>query len=79
MGIAVPPGKFVDIIHSPGELPLLPTDSIVARVPTVDDILTAKKMIENTRPDIGGMTILYDLNNYNISRFTHEDFETFFD
>lgn len=72
-------GKFVDIIHSPGEIPVLSTDSVAVRVPTVDDILTTKKMIESTRPDIGGMTILYDLNNYNISRFTNEDFENFFD
>lgn len=71
-------GKFVDIIHSPDEIPVLPTDSIAVRVPSADDILAAKKMIEAIRPGIGDMTILYDLNNYNISRFTHEDFENFF-
>jgi len=72
-------GKFVDIIHEEGDIPMLETDSVVTRQPTLTDILENKKAVGNTKPDCLNEIILFDLNNYNINRFTSDDYEKIFD
>jgi len=72
-------GRFVDIIHSPDEIPVLESDSIVIRQPSATEIITTRRAVESARADCSGEILLFDLNNYNINRYSNEDFETFFD
>lgn len=72
-------GKFVDIIHEEGDVPMLETDTIVTREPTLQDILECKKAVAHNKPECMREIILFDLNNYNINRYTSEDYEKIFD
>lgn len=71
-------GRFVDILHSDGELPVLQSDSIVARQPSADDILAARQLVEQQRPECADEIILFDLNGYNIDRYDSATFEKFY-
>lgn len=71
-------GKFVDIQHEEGEIPMLETDTIVTREPTLQDILECKKAVTKVRPEITNEIILFDLNNYNINRYKPADYEKIF-
>ena len=71
-------GKFVDIVHDRDELPILPSDTIAVRQPSISDIITCKKAIESARPECAGEIILFDLNNYNILRYDSQEFETIY-
>lgn len=72
-------GKFVDIMHEEGDVPMLETDTVVTREPTLEDILECKKAIENNKPECMQNIILFDLNNYNINRYSSTDYEKIFD
>ncbi|MCF0202557.1 MAG: hypothetical protein HUK08_04255 [Bacteroidaceae bacterium] len=72
-------GKYIGIMHEKDELPMLNGDTIVQRQPTIDDILSCKKALLNTRPDCMDEIILFDLNNYNINRYNQKDYEKIFD
>ena len=72
-------GKFVDIMHEEGEVPMLETDTIVSREPTLQDILECKKAVGKSKPDCLNEIILFDLNNYNINRYKTIDYEEIFD
>lgn len=72
-------GKFVDIVHEEGEVPMLETDTIVSREPTLQDILECKKAVGKSKPDCLNEIILFDLNNYNINRYKTIDYEEIFD
>lgn len=67
--------QFVGILHG-DDLPLLPTDSVVVREPTLDEILETRRALSDIRPDVNDEVILYELNNYNITRFNSHDYET---
>lgn len=68
-------GRFVGFIHNDGEYPILPSDSIALRQPSADDIIEAVNVIGNRRPDANNEIILFDLNNHNINRLKHKDYE----
>ena len=68
-------GKFVGILHKDDDYPILPSDSIVVRQPEMTDIMEAIKSINHQNKDINNEVILFDLNNYNIKRFSSEDYE----
>ncbi len=68
-------GKYVGIMHGDDDLPVLPGDSIALRQPELDDILKAKKAVDDARSDANSEIILYDLNDKNIKRFTNENFK----
>lgn len=68
-------GKYVGIMHGDDDLPVLPGDSIAVRQPEMDDILKAKKAVDDARSDANSEIILYDLNDKNIKRFTNENFK----
>ena len=70
-------GKFVGIMHSDDEYPVIEGDSIAVRQPEMDDIRQAKKMIES-REGIADEIILFDMNTNNISRFNDTDYEEIF-
>ena len=67
--------RFVGIIHGKDEYPILPTDSIVNRDVTLDEILKVRQMIARQREDIHDEVILYELNDKNIQKFNHNDYE----
>jgi hypothetical protein len=68
---------FVGIMHG-DDLPTLPSDSIVVREPTLEEILQARQRISQIRPDVNNETILFELNDYNITRFNSDDYEEIF-
>lgn len=68
-------GRFVGFIHNDGEYPILPSDSIALRQPSAADIIEAVNVIGSRRPDANNEIILFDLNNHNINRLKHKDFE----
>ena len=68
-------GRFVGFIHHDGEFPILPSDSIAIRQPSADDIIEAVNIIGGRRPEANNEIILFDLNNNNINRFKHKDYE----
>lgn len=68
-------GRFVGFIHNDGEYPILPSDSIALRQPSAADIIEAVNVIGIRRPDANNEIILFDLNNHNINRLKHKDYE----
>lgn len=68
-------GRFVGFIHNDGEYPILPNDSIALRQPSAADIIEAVNVIGSRRPDANNEIILFDLNNHNINRLKHKDYE----
>lgn len=68
-------GKFVDILHEAGELPILSSDTIVERAVAFNDIIASKRAIETRRPDCASEIILFDLNLFNIKRYDSQQIE----
>lgn len=68
-------GHFVDFMHTSNDVALLEGDTIVVREPKLQDLLETKQAIQTTRPDCLNEIILFDLNNYNINRFTTNEYE----
>lgn len=68
-------GRFVGFIHHEDEYPILPSDSIALRQPSAADIIEAVNVIGSRRPDANNEIILFDLNNHNINRLKHKDYE----
>lgn len=68
-------GRFVGFIHNDGEYPILPSYSIALRQPSAADIIEAVNVIGSRRPDANNEIILFDLNNHNINRLKHKDYE----
>ncbi len=71
-------GRYVGILHTDDELPILPGDSIVIRQPELEEILKAKQAVTQQNARANNEVILFDLNNTNISRFKKEDYEKIF-
>lgn len=71
-------GRYVGIMHSDDDLPVLPSDSIVTRQPTFNDIVEAQKAINSHIKTANGETIIFDLSNQNIQRFKAKEYETIF-
>ncbi len=69
---------YIGIQHFAEEIPVMPGDTIVRRQPTVQEILQARKAIEEIRPDANREVILFDLNNSNVTRFTTKEYEEIF-
>lgn len=71
-------GRFVGVMHSDDEYPVIAGDTIVVREPSLDDILVVKAEVERLRPELSHEVILYELNNYNTTRFKYDDYEKIF-
>lgn len=69
--------QFVGILHG-DDLPMLAGDSIVVRQPSLDEIVGARRQLDEVRSDVNDEIILYELNDYNITRFNSYDYETIF-
>lgn len=72
-------GRYVGIMHRDDDLPVLPGDSIVERVPTASDILGAVRAVSQRRGDANDEVILFDLSKQNITRYKPDDYEKIFD
>ncbi|MBQ6202788.1 MAG: hypothetical protein IJK46_01680 [Prevotella sp.] len=70
--------KFVGIIHSEDEYPIIPTDSIVIRDVTIEEVLKAKACLQNHRKDINSEIILYEMNDKNITKFKENEYKEIF-
>ncbi len=71
-------GKFVDIQHEEGDVPMLESDTVVTREPTLQDILECKEAVAKAKPICLHEIILFDINNYNINRYKQADYEKIF-
>lgn len=71
-------GRYIGILHTDDELPILPGDSIVIRQPELEEILKAKQAVTQQNVRANHEVILFDLNNTNISRLKKEDYEKIF-
>lgn len=71
-------GRYVGIMHRDDDLPVLPSDSIVTRAPSLDDITTAAGAVGSRRPDANSEIILFDLSRQNATRFKPDDYEKIF-
>ena len=71
-------GQYVGVMHADDDLPVLEGDTIVIREPSLDDILTVKEQVESIRPELSREVILYELNDYNTTRFKYDDYEKIF-
>ena len=69
--------QFVGILHG-DDLPVLASDSIVVREPTLEEIVGARRQLDEVRSDVNDEVILFELNDYNITRFNTDDYETIF-
>lgn len=69
---------FVGIMHADDDLPVLPTDTIVLRQPSIDDILQARQAVSGKigRPE--RETIIFDLSNQNIHHYKSSEYEKIF-
>lgn len=72
-------GMFVDIQHEDGDVPMLETDTVVVREPSLQDILECKQAVADACPNCMHEIILFDINNYNINRYKQGDYEKIFD
>ena len=72
-------GRYVGILHTDNELPVLPGDSIVIRQPELQEILEAKQAVSQQNAHANDEVILFDLNQTNITRFKHTDYEEILD
>ena len=70
--------KYIGIMHSDDDLPVLSGDSIAVRQPSLHEILTTLKAINAEREDVHKEVILFDLSKKNIQRFNHNDYEKIF-
>ncbi len=69
-------GRYVGIVHYEGEYPVLPTDSIVRRQPTLEDILATQRAVRAVSGWKCRETVIYDLGS--IKNFTGSDYEKIF-
>ena len=71
-------GQFVSPAPYDGEYPILSSDSIVIRQPSLSDIISAVNVIGSRRPEANDEIILFDLNNNNINRLNYDEYERIF-
>lgn len=70
--------RYVGIMHSDDELPVIAGDTIVTRQPTIDDILRAKDIVERWKASANNEVILFDLSSNNITKHNKSDYEKIF-
>lgn len=71
-------GKFVGIIHSDDELPIIDGDSIVVREPPLEMVLKAKQAVDKEQRSANDEIILFDISNENIQRINKYHYEKIF-
>ena len=71
-------GKFVGILHSDDELPIIEGDSIVVRQPPLEMVLKAKQAVDKEQRSANDEIILFDISNENIQRINKYHYEKIF-
>ena len=71
-------GKFVGILHSDDELPIIEGDSIVVREPPLEMVLKAKQAVDKEQRSANDEIILFDISNENIQRINKYHYEKIF-
>ena len=71
-------GKFVGILHSDDELPIIDGDSIVVREPPLEMVLKAKQAVDKEQRSANDEIILFDISNENIQRINKYHYEKIF-
>lgn len=71
-------GEFVGIVHSKDEYPILPTDSIAVRQPSLTDILTVKRAVAHECASVNSEIIIYDISSPSYKHFNTKDYEEIF-
>lgn len=70
--------RFVGVMHADDDLPVIEGDTIVVREPALEDILAVKEKVDALRPGLNDEVILYELNDYNTTRFEYDEYEKIF-
>lgn len=71
-------GQFIGVIHYEDEYPVMPSDTIVERRPTADDVIATYNAVEKASKGINRSVILFDLQTDNINRYNKEFYEKVF-
>ena len=71
-------GKFVGILHSDDELPIIDGDSIVVREPPLEMVLKAKQAVDKEQRSANDEIILFDISNENIQQINKYHYEKIF-
>ncbi|MDY6393755.1 MAG: hypothetical protein SPK52_04815 [Synergistales bacterium] len=70
--------RFKEILYTEDRSFLFSGDTVVRREPTLSDILKAKTRLQQIRKDINKEIIVFDLSEYNITRFKDEEYKKIF-
>ncbi len=71
-------GEFVGIVHRKDEYPILPTDSIAVRQPTLADVMAVKRAVGRERANVNSEIIIYDISSPSYKHFNTNDYEEIF-
>ena len=67
--------RFVGILHSDDEWPILPGDTIVHRDVDIETVLTAKDAVSAHQPSANNEIILFDISKNNMSNINNKRYE----
>ena len=70
--------RFVGIMHSDDDYPVLSGDTIVRREASAEVVMEARRAIDNQRPDANDEVILFDLSKTNVQRINKFHYEKAF-
>ena len=71
-------GEFVGIVHRKDEYPILPTDSIAVRQPTLADVMAVKRAVGREKASVNSEIIIYDISSPSYNHFNTKDYEEIF-
>lgn len=70
--------RFVGIMHSDDELPVIPSDTIIHRDVPLDVVLKVKEMVHKNNPHANDEIILFDISKQNINNNKNQHYEKIF-
>lgn len=70
--------QFVGIVHRKDEYPILPTDSIAVRQPSLADILAVKRAVGRESASVNSEIIIYDISSPSYKNYNTQDYEKIF-
>lgn len=71
-------GEFVGIVHHKDEYPILPTDSVAVRQPSLADILAVKRAVGRESASVNSEIIIYNISSPSYKHFNAQDYEKIF-
>ncbi len=70
--------QFVGIVHRKDEYPILPTDSIAVRQPSLADILAVKSAVGRESANVNNEIIIYDISSPSYKHYNTQDYDQIF-